>query len=429
MISNWLKKISVWMIAAAVTVPAVSFACLPVSAEIAAASSWTLNLQNEDTVLSGNIKTAFEEAAAGYSGGKLIPLAKYGSQVVAGQNYYFICRHIAADGTVSLKKVVVYDPNFYSSGGYHQKARISRVEDFELENYEHDYEYYLPDREAPGSAYVSVSGECELPDKISSVFDSVYSHMDGKSYTPLAYLGQKSDNDGTDYAVLCYTHAVVPMADKFVDVIIIHQNTDGSTYQKTSCSILGTRVNYNIPLENHSYIWFNEIVLGNDIDISAKGYGGSHDYQYAVLYKKKTEKKWTPVQDYSACSSISIRPARATDYDICVKVRDSNGDIAKKYFTVKVNPKLKNTSVISASTIRKGSTVTVTGSATGGMGNYQYSVLYKKKSESKWTLKHDYQENAKIVIKPRKNTDYDICIKVKDNNDTVSKKYFNLAVK
>ncbi len=182
-------------------------------------------------------------------------------------------------------------------------------------------------------------------------------------------------------------------------------------------------------MENHSDIWFDEIVLGDYIDVSARGYGGSHSYQYAILYKKKTEKKWTVAQDYSDNNSVCIRPAKATDYDICVKVKDSNGDIAKKYFTVKVNPKLKNTSVISAATIRKGSTVTVTGSATGGMGNYQYSVLYKKKSESKWTLKQDYQENAKVVIKPCKNTDYDVCIKVKDNNGIVSKKYFSVAVK
>ena len=430
--SKLLKRISVLMLAAAVTVPAASFTYLPVSAEIAITSSWTPDSENEGAVLSRDIKTAFDEAAASYREGTLIPLAKYASQVVAGHNYYFICRHISNDGTVSLKKVVVYDPNFDYSSGYHQKARINHVEDFDLENYEHDYTYYLSDREAPGSAYISTSGECDLPDDVSAVFDSLYLYMDGKNYTPLAYLGKKSDSSGTDYAILCHTYAVVPMADEFIDVVIIHKDTNGRTYQKTSCSILGTRRNYNnIPLENHSYIWSDEIVIGDYIDISVKGYGGSHDYQYEVLYKKKTEKKWTAAKNYNNSPDsdiISIKPAKATDYDVCVKVTDSNGDTAKKFFTVKVNQKLKNTSTLSAATIKKGSTVTVKGSASGGVGDYTYAVFYKKKSEKKWTVKQDYSTNSKMTIKPSKNTDYDICIKVQDSSGNISKKYFSLTV-
>ena len=33
-----------------------------------------------------------------------------------------------------------------------------------------------------------------------------------------------------------------------------------------------------------------------------------------------------------------IKPAKVADYQICVKIKDENGSIAKKYFDLKVNP-------------------------------------------------------------------------------------------
>ncbi len=108
--------------------------------------------------------------------------------------------------------------------------------------------------------------------------------------------------------------------------------------------------------------------------------------------------------------------------------RKSTGKIVKKFFEVKVNDKLKNTSTISATTIKKGDTVTLNGSATGGMGDYTYAVLYKKKAETKWTTRQGYKDNSEILVRPYTNTDYDICIKVKDNDGTIAKKYFTVTV-
>ena len=183
----------------------------------------------------------------------------------------------------------------------------------------------------------------------------------------------------------------------------------------------------NIPFV--SAISSDEIVLGGTVTVNAKAVNCTSDYTYAVLYKKKSEKKWTVKQNYSTNDTVVIKPAKATDYDVCVKAKDTNGKIIKKFFELKVNEKLKNTSVISAATIKKGNTVTVNGSATGGMGSYQYAVLYKKKSESKWTVRQGYKDNSEIIVRPYTNTDYDICIKVQDSNGTIAKKYFSVTVK
>jgi len=179
---------------------------------------------------------------------------------------------------------------------------------------------------------------------------------------------------------------------------------------------------------NVSDISDGEIMLGDTVEIDAKALMGEGDYTYAALYKKKADKKWTVKQNYSTNDVITIKPAKATDYDVCVKVKDSTGKIVKKFFELKVNEKLKNTSTISAATIKKGNTVTLKGSAAGGVGDYTYAVLYKKKSETKWTVRQGYKDNDEILVRPYTNTDYDICIKVKDEKDHIAKKYFTVTV-
>ena len=193
----------------------------------------------------------------------------------------------------------------------------------------------------------------------------------------------------------------------------------------------GERRTVEIPiaLQNRSEISSDIITLGKTVTVNAKAIGGTGEYTYAFYYKQKSQSKWTTKQNFQENNSVLIKPANATDYDVCVKVKDSTGTIEKKYFDLKVNDKLKNTSEISETTIKKGNTVTVKGSATGGIGEYTYAVLYKKKYEQKWTVRQNYNSNNDILVRPYTNVDYDICIKVKDEIGTIVKKYFDVSVK
>ena len=335
--NGMLKRIFVMFACAAITIPAVSFTYLPVSAEASVSVSWNVDVEtgNED-FLYYPVNKAFESAASRYKGGTLIPIVKYGSQVVAGYNYQFICKHIADDGTVSLKKVTVYDPNF-NGWTSNSRAGISSIEDFNIEDYEHNYKCGFSDREPIGGMYISVStGLDELPADVSSSFEALLPHMDVKSCEPIAYLGKRVDSSGTDFALLCYTQSAKYIYDYYIDVVVIHRNFDGSSYQKTSCSILGTRTNYNnIPLENRSDV-DSSVVIGDWATVYARGYGSTHEYTYAALYKKKTDKKWTVARGYSDDEYIYFKPAKVTEYDVCVKAKDSIGTVSKKYFTVTV---------------------------------------------------------------------------------------------
>ena len=181
-------------------------------------------------------------------------------------------------------------------------------------------------------------------------------------------------------------------------------------------------------LVNVSAISADEIVLGDTLTVNAAATGGKGDYTYAVYYKKTSDTKWTTKQDFTDSAQVTIKPANATTYDVCAKVKDESGKVVKKYFTLNVTPKLENISEISADEITLGDTLTVKASATGGKGNYTYAVYYKKTSDTKWTTKQNFTDNAQVSIEPTKAAAYDICVKVRDESNKIVKKYFTLNV-
>ncbi len=77
--------------------------------------------------------------------------------------------------------------------------------------------------------------------------------------------------------------------------------------------------------------------MGTKITATGKASGGTGTYKYAVYYKQTSQTKWTTAQDFNTNASVTFKPAKATTYDVCVKVKDSDGTIAKKYFTLTVS--------------------------------------------------------------------------------------------
>ena len=180
---------------------------------------------------------------------------------------------------------------------------------------------------------------------------------------------------------------------------------------------------------NNSTISATKISLGSTVTLTGKATGGTSPYTYAMLYKKKSDTKWTTKQDFKSNATVSIKPANAVEYDVCVKVKDGKGTVEKKFFTLTVTNGLTNTSSISATAISLGSTVTVTCKATGGTAPYQYAVYYKSSSSSTWSTKQDFGTNASVAVKFTGTGTKDICVKVRDNKGNVEKKYFTVCEK
>ena len=187
-------------------------------------------------------------------------------------------------------------------------------------------------------------------------------------------------------------------------------------------------VTVNPKLENTSSVVSTNIIIGDSIIANASATGGRAPYKYAFYFKKASEKNYRTKSGFSDTNTVSIKPSTATDYNIVIKVKDAAGTVLRKEFTVTVNPKLKNTSELSASTISFGDTVTVTASATGGITPYQYAFYYKEESAAKWTTAKGYSSSDKVTILPLNNTNYNIVVKVKDAAGTVARKEFLLTV-
>lgn len=174
-----------------------------------------------------------------------------------------------------------------------------------------------------------------------------------------------------------------------------------------------------------------------------------------------TAGKWTIIQNKGTEAELTFKPASAVSYYISVIAYDGSGLQCEKQFKLQAFTSLKNKSEISADNIgfgdsrgvvvnktfsisvtkpektsrlvceeiAFGSNIEVLCSVEGGAVPYQYAVMYKKASSDKWSVKQNYSDNNTVLIKPASKTKYDVCVKVKDRNGSLSKVYFVVTVK
>ena len=90
------------------------------------------------------------------------------------------------------------------------------------------------------------------------------------------------------------------------------------------------------PLTNNSTLSAETIKKGESVTAAGKASGGKTPYLYGVYYKKATSETWSTAQSYKSNAKVTITPAAAVKYDVCVKVKDAAGKIEKKYFTLTV---------------------------------------------------------------------------------------------
>jgi len=148
------------------------------------------------------------------------------------------------------------------------------------------------------------------------------------------------------------------------------------------------------------------------------------------MYKKASGSTWIKIgTKYGTASTGSFKPGKAVPYDVMINVKDSAGKIKSKTFRINVNGPLKNTSTVSAESIRLGDSVTLNASAAGGTAPYTYALMYKKASSSTWIkIGTKYGTVSTASFKPGKAVPYDIMINVKDSTGKIKSKTFSLTV-
>ena len=187
-------------------------------------------------------------------------------------------------------------------------------------------------------------------------------------------------------------------------------------------------VKVNPAFTNTSTISATNIKLGDSITLTAKATGGTAPYKYRYFCKPEGDSTWTALTGTTTNSSFTKKPARAIKYEFAVKVADASGKVVTKYFTVKVNSSLTNTSTISVTNIKLGDSITLKAKATGGTAPYKYRYFCKPEGDSTWTALTGTTTNASFTKKPARAIKYEFAVKIADSTGKVVTKYFTLKV-
>lgn len=176
-------------------------------------------------------------------------------------------------------------------------------------------------------------------------------------------------------------------------------------------------------LTNKSTISATSLTVGNSVTITGAGSGGTTPYQYAYYYKKSTEDSYTKGRALSTTAKMTFKPAKAGTYNIKVYVKDAKGTTASKSFTVTAKAAaLTNKTTLEATTATYGSSIKITGAASGGTSPYQYAGYYKKYGTEGYTSFRSYSTTATMNFKAPAAGKYELRLKVKDASGTVVNK-------
>ncbi len=174
----------------------------------------------------------------------------------------------------------------------------------------------------------------------------------------------------------------------------------------------------------------SEVKLGETYNVTSIATGGTAPLIYTCTITKGSFKKALTNTGGHEKGQFSFMPPVTGTYNVALKVTGATGKTDTQYVSFKVTGEnLTGNSSLSATEVGQGSSVTVKAGGKGGVGSYKYAVYYKKKSQTSWTTVQDYRSNSTVKISPASVTDYDVCVKVKDEANVVAKQYFTFTVK
>ncbi len=180
---------------------------------------------------------------------------------------------------------------------------------------------------------------------------------------------------------------------------------------------------------NTSGISAEQAATHETITVYCSAQGGSGAYTYSVYTKRADETSWTTRQSKGTNTDVDVSFAETGLHDICVKTVDYSGMVVKKYFRVNITAgEFANTTTLSVRKAAAGEAITVNCSAQGGSGTYKYSVYTKGTNDTAWKTKQNYKTNEVVSLTFDDPGVYQVCVKVKDDTNTVVKSYFTVRI-
>ncbi len=173
----------------------------------------------------------------------------------------------------------------------------------------------------------------------------------------------------------------------------------------------------------------SKVLPNTAITLKAEMQKGIGSYSYAFFYKKSTASSYTVLQSYSSTNTATFKTATAGTYTLLIRGKDSSGTVVQKSFTVVVGSTLQNKSVVSATSVVRNASITITGKASNGISPYQYAYLVRSSSAASYTVLKNYSTATSYKWKSDKVGTYTLMVKVKDADGKVVSKTFTVTVK
>ena len=184
----------------------------------------------------------------------------------------------------------------------------------------------------------------------------------------------------------------------------------------------------NKPLENHSSVSADLILLGDSLTINAEAEGGLSPVQYEIAVKAKEAEDYTVISDYTDEKTLTMVCDTEGEFVFRVNVKDSRGTVVSKEMPVKVHNTLTNFSTLSDDEIVLGESVTITAKAKGGKAPYTYAMCYKPADADEYILFRDFSSQAKVVFTPTTDGTCQVLVLVRDSLGVVADKEFTVKV-
>ena len=189
-------------------------------------------------------------------------------------------------------------------------------------------------------------------------------------------------------------------------------------------------------LKNNSTVSADLVNIGTTVTITGKASGGTAPYKYAFYYKKSSASSYTTIGTAFGTATTATFKATTEDvYNVKVVVKDNDGNTAT--FTTSVEAMdlggevtdLSNTSTISSTKVTTGTTVKITGKATGGTTPYKFAYYYKRSTNTKWNvLGTEFGSATTATFTPTAEAKYDVKVIVKDADSETQTKTFTVTV-
>ena len=171
------------------------------------------------------------------------------------------------------------------------------------------------------------------------------------------------------------------------------------------------------------------VATNETLTVSCSAEGGSGEYTYSVLTRRKGVSNWTSAQINGTNTEAVISFTETGIHEICVKTYDGTGLFVKKYFVVNVTEgEFASRAELSAETVATNETLTVSCGAEGGSGEYTYSVLSRRNGVSNWTSAQIDETSSEAELSFMETGIHEICVKTYDGTGLVVKKYFTVDV-